>query len=505
MANIRTLKLNLLADVSNFNKELGGVQGKLKGFQNSLKQAGQVATIALGGLAAAGFTAVKAAEEVAVANARLDNILTSMGYKEATKRVTDYAQALEVSSAVDAEVIKLTQAKLATFKNLTATVNEAGGAFDRATVAALDMAAAGFGTAEGNAVQLGKALEDPIKGITALAKSGITFTKEQKNLIKAMVETSDASAAVAVGIFDTENAYNSFIKEADKANMSAEDIAKTLTQDLTPAEAKLFDQLRSTSDILGAQDMVLQAIEMQVGGTAEATATSSAKMALAIGNVKEAIGAGLLPVFLQLTEKVVEFTPFLEANADTFVKVGAAIVVVAAAVKTLQLGIAALSIVMKAATLVTAAFNLVLALNPIGLIVLAVAALAAGFVLAYKKIEPFKDLIDDIYKAIKKVGSAISNSAFGNAISSIFNSFGGGRATGGSVMAGQTYRVGEFGAEYFTPNSSGVIRRGDGGGGGNTFVFNGVVDGESARRSIERLMQNSARRTGAVSLVGATL
>jgi hypothetical protein len=83
--------------------------------------------------------------------------------------------------------------------------------------------------------------------------------------------------------------------------------------------------------------------------------------------------------------------------------------------------------------------------------------------------------------------------------------FAGGRASGGSVSAGQSVRVGEFGSEIFTPNSSGVIRPDNGGGAGNTFVFNGVVDGESARRSIERLMQNSARRTGAVSLVGATL
>lgn len=504
MANIRTLKLNLLADVSNFNKELGGVQGKLKGFQNSLKQAGQVATVALGGLAAAGFTAVRAAEEVAVANARLDNILTSMGYADATKRVTDYAQALEVSTAVDAEVIKLTQAKLATFKNLTATVGTAEGAFDRATKAALDMAAAGFGTAEGNAVQLGKALEDPIKGITALAKSGITFTKDQKNLIKAMIETSDASAAVAVGIFDTEAAYNSFVKEAVKANMSAEDIAKTLTQDLTPAEKQLFDELRTTSDMLGAQEMVLEAIEMQVGGTAAATATSSAKMALALGNVKEAIGAGLLPVFTQLSDKIVQFTPFLEANAGTFVKVGAAIAVVAVAVKTLQLGIAALSLVMQIATGITAAFNFVLALNPIGLIVLAVAALAAAFVLAYKNIEPFKDLIDGIFQGIKNIGNAIAASKFGQAIGALIGKVAGTRAAGGSVSAGQSYRVGEFGSEIFTPNSSGVIRK-DNGGGGNTFIFNGVIDGESARRSIERVMQNSTLRTGAVNLAGSPL
>lgn len=447
MANIRTLKLNLLADVSNFNKELGGVQGKLKGFQSSLKQAGQVSSIALGGLAAAGYTAVKAAEEVAIANGRLDNILTSMGYPEATKRVQDYAQALEVTTAVDAEVIKLTQAKLATFANLTATVDTAGGAFDRATVAALDMAAAGFGSAESNAVQLGKALEDPIKGINALTRSGITFTDAEKEKIKVMVESGDT---------------------------------------------------------LGAQEMILAAIEKQVGGTAEATATGSQKMALALGNVSEAIGGALLPFFTQFSEKVIEFTPFLEQNAEMFLKVGAAIAVVAVAVKTLQIGIAALSLIMQIATGITAAFNFVLALNPIGLIVLAVAALAAAFVLAYKKIEPFRDLIDSIYEAIKKVGSAIANSALGQAIGGIISKVAGSRAAGGSVTAGQTYKVGEFGSEYFTPNSSGVIRR-DNGGGGNTFVFNGVVDGESARRSIEKLLQNSARRTGAVSLVGATL
>jgi hypothetical protein len=447
MANIRTLNLNLLADVSNFNKELGGVQGKLKGFQDSLKKAGQVSTIALGGLTAAGYKAVTAAEEVAVANARLDNILTSMGYPEATQRVQDYAQALEVTTAVDAEVIKLTQAKLATFKNLTATVDTAGGAFDRATVAALDMAAAGFGSAESNAVQLGKALEDPIKGITALTRSGITFTAEEKEKIKVMVESGK---------------------------------------------------------VLDAQTMILEAIEKQVGGTAEATATGSQKMALALGNVSEAIGAALLPFFTQLSDKVIQFTPILEANADTFIKVGAAIAVVAVAVKTLQFAILAVNTVIQVATGIMAAFNFVLALNPIGLIVLGVVALGAAFVLAYKKIEPFRDLIDSIFEKIKALGNAISNSAFGKAIGGLLGGISGTRAAGGSVMGGQAYRVGEFGSEIFVPSGSGSIRP-DNAGGGNTFILNGIIDAESARRSIERVMQSSTRRTGAVNLAGSPL
>jgi len=79
------------------------------------------------------------------------------------------------------------------------------------------------------------------------------------------------------------------------------------------------------------------------------------------------------------------------------------------------------------------------------------------------------------------------------------------RAAGGSVMKNKPYRVGEFGSEIFVPSGSGSIRKDPGGGGGNTFIFNGVIDGESARRSIERLLQSSARRTGAVNFAGSNL
>ena len=80
-----------------------------------------------------------------------------------------------------------------------------------------------------------------------------------------------------------------------------------------------------------------------------------------------------------------------------------------------------------------------------------------------------------------------------------------GRAAGGSVMGGQAYKVGEFGPELFVPSGgSGSIRK-DNGGGSTIININGVIDAESARRSIEKLLQNSARRTGPISLVGATL
>ena len=168
------------------------------------------------------------------------------------------------------------------------------------------------------------------------------------------------------------------------------------------------------------------------------------------------------------------------------------------------------------------------------MVVLAIAALVAGLVIAYNQFDGFKDIVDKVWDVLKKMGtfvkdvlvgyfelwlgiidevkdaistlvSTIGNSAIGKALGGIISRVSGSRAAGGSVMGGQAYRVGEFGSEIFVPSGSGSIRPDNGGGSGNTFIFNGVIDGESARRSIERLLQDSARRTGAVSLVGATL
>jgi hypothetical protein len=466
MAEIRTLKLNLLADVSEFSRGLESSQKKLKRFGKSVDQSFKKTAILAAGLGAAAFKFVEAGEASATANARILQINESMGLfgdqaKGVTDRLVKLAEATALNTGVDQNAIKLTQAKLLTFKELAATADQVGGAFDRATMAAIDMAAAGFGEAESNAVQLGKALNDPIKGITALTRSGITFTAEEKKLIETLVNSG-----------------------------------KTLE----------------------AQDLILKAIETQVGGTAEATANASDKMRIGFKLVSEQIGTALLPLFEELVSflqtsvipQMAGLSDFISRNSEAIKIFAIALVGIVATLGTLSLVIKAVNIVMttfnaivKIATIIQAGFNLILSLNPIGLLVIGVAALAAGFVLAYQKIEPFRDLIDSIIQRIKDLGNAIKNSAIGKSLTGIFNSVAG-RATGGSVMGGQAYRVGEFGSELFVPSGSGSIRP-DKGGGGNTFIFNGVIDGESARRSIEKLLQSSARRTGAINLVGANL
>lgn len=192
-----------------------------------------------------GQEALLAAEGVATANARLEAIAKATQVfgaetNKVTKSLIAFAEAQELVVAVDAEVIKGVQAQLLSFKKLSASAGQVGGVFERVTMAAFDMAAAGFGSAESNAIALGKAFEDPIRGLTALRRSGTVFTEDQQKLIKSLVESGD---------------------------------------------------------LLGAQTIILDELETQYGGTAEATANFSDRMALAFDNVKEALGTALLPAF----------------------------------------------------------------------------------------------------------------------------------------------------------------------------------------------------------------
>jgi hypothetical protein len=118
---------------------------------------------------------------------------------------------------------------------------------------------------------------------------------------------------------------------------------------------------------------------------------------------------------------------------------------------------------------------------------------------AYRKAKSFGGKLLDLIQIEEGEGPKFADSRFGK----FFNYTN--RAAGGPVMAGQAVRVGEFGPEMFVPSGSGSIRSASGTGNGVTIIMNGVIDGESARRSIERLLQDSSRRTGAINLVGATL
>jgi len=313
MATNSILKATImLTTVDNMTK---GVRGAITRSQAALQRFDGAATTALiaGGAITAGLgMAISAAEESEVATNRLNQVFKSMGETTdaAAKASAAYASTLAMQIGQEDEAIMAAQAKLATFSAVSNETARMSGVFDRATKAAFDLSAAGFGDAAGTSVQLGKALQDPIKGITALRKSGVSFTAAEQDKIKALT-----------------------------------------------ASGRLFE----------AQDIILKAVETQVGGVAAATATGSAKMRIAFGEIAETAGAALLPVVSELmaaiTPMLMAFRSWVEANPNLVKGIAA-------------VGVALLTFggVIKIATGAMRIFAAVCAINPFIVIIAAVIA-----------------------------------------------------------------------------------------------------------------------------------
>jgi hypothetical protein len=165
-------------DYDSAGKKAG--QGYSKGFAGSLK--GIVAaigvTIAAKKVLDFAKESVAEAREAQKVGAATEQIIKATGGAAGvtSKQVSDLAGSLSLATGMDDEMIQSGQNLILTFKNVK---NEGAGLdaiFDRTTKAALDLSAAGFGSVSSASLQLGKALNDPIKGVSALARSGVTFS-----------------------------------------------------------------------------------------------------------------------------------------------------------------------------------------------------------------------------------------------------------------------------------------------------------------------------------------
>lgn len=201
-----------------------------------LKVGAAVGAAALGTLAVAGVKAFKAFEEGEAVSAKLSTVLGNMGKQGAAEDLEKLATSLQRSTGFSDETIKSGQTLLATFSEVAESAGEAGGVFERASIASVDLAATGFGSVESASKALGKALQDPVKGVTMLSRAGVTFTEDQKKLIASFVEVND---------------------------------------------------------IASAQAIVLAEVEKQVGGVGEASAKESVKISEAFGEIEESAGQAL--------------------------------------------------------------------------------------------------------------------------------------------------------------------------------------------------------------------
>ena len=221
---------------------IGPVRGILRGMGPQL-------AAAFGGAAIVG--AIKSvtdeAREAAKVGRQTQAVLKATGgvANVSARDVDRLAGALMRKVAVDDDVIATGANMMLTFKNVRNEVGKGNNIFDQATAAAVDMTAAmnqGAVTTEGlqaSSIRLGKALNDPLKGVTALTKVGVTFTQGQRDQIAAMVEAGDT---------------------------------------------------------MGAQRIILHELKTEFGGAAAAAVDPWQRVGVVMGEVKEQIGTALLPV-----------------------------------------------------------------------------------------------------------------------------------------------------------------------------------------------------------------
>ena len=155
-------------------------------------------TMGILGVAAGAFAgmeflkgSVEAFNESEQASAQLDATLRSTANAAHLNReaLDEQSLALMNSSLFDDDAITHTQALLATFTNIKDTI------YMDAVPAIADLATKMGGDLQGATMQVGKALNDPIQGMTALRRVGVSFSESQQNVIKKLQETGHMAEA----------------------------------------------------------------------------------------------------------------------------------------------------------------------------------------------------------------------------------------------------------------------------------------------------------------------
>jgi len=164
---------------------LGPVAGRLTSLGTIIGNVGIKTAVATLSVAALVFGIGKMVQAGANAERqfkRLEGILKATGGAAGLTLmdIEELAQDIGIATLASTQDIRDAAGVLLTFKSIT------GDTFRNALKLSQDLAEVGFGSAKSAAMQLGKALEEPEVGLSALRRVGVSFTEQQKDQIKTL-------------------------------------------------------------------------------------------------------------------------------------------------------------------------------------------------------------------------------------------------------------------------------------------------------------------------------
>lgn len=247
------------------SKTINSVSESLKASREGLLAVGAAAGIAFAGIASFTKDAIDAANEHAKVEAQLTAVLTST--KGAAGLTADAANELAESfqrvTTFDNDAVLSVENMLLTFTKVGKDV------MPQATEAVLNMATALGEDSKDAAIQLGKALNDPVLGITALHRVGVEFSQDQKDVIKSLVDTGNIAGAQKIILDELNTEFGGSARAAaqtfggamEQLQNQVSDVEKeigqqfipiiqSITQHITPLVEKFADWSRAHPELV---------------------------------------------------------------------------------------------------------------------------------------------------------------------------------------------------------------------------------------------------------------
>jgi hypothetical protein len=231
---------------------LKGIQSNMEGLADIAKGALTVglgaATAAFGAMSAAAVFLVKEAMDAQEAEAQLNAVLKSTGgiAGVTADAVQDLSRSLSLVTRYGDDAITAGQSMLLTFTGIGKDI------FPEATKAMLDMSTAMGQDLKSTAIQLGKALNSPAEGLSALTRVGVRFTAEQEQMVKSLVAQGKTVEAQKIILQELQTEFGGSAEAAGKTFAGQLDILRNKLLALAgDVGAKFLPQLEAFVTIVG--------------------------------------------------------------------------------------------------------------------------------------------------------------------------------------------------------------------------------------------------------------
>lgn len=288
-----SLYVNLGVMMKDFNQKIDKALSRLDEFGDKAIKVGGAMSIGISAPLGILYNKMLNLYDIqASALAQVETGLRSTGYAAGftSDQLAKIASVLQNNSLFgDEKILQDVTAQLLTFTNI------AGDEFARTQQAALDLATRLDGDLKGASIQLGKALNDPVANLSALGRSGIQFSKDQQDVIKALAESGRLAEAQGIILSELEKQYGGSAKAAAEAGTGWRTQLGNILGDVQESFGEIIsDSLKPFGDIL--KKIAIRILELSPA--AKKTILVISGIAFAIGPLLVGIGTmvKLLPI-----------------------------------------------------------------------------------------------------------------------------------------------------------------------------------------------------------------